>query len=165
MIPTVDKLYLHTPLKFQHARGDPLNGPRVITATHKKWNTIHCVAVTLTMRRVLIGVVLIFLITQIREIEWRFQAIAGCVTHWQFSIFGDNNKSNPSSVSNETITYRDNRKWILETNEFQPNRYQRTPYVSNGYIGQRLPAEGAGFWIDVEDDGEYAKNCKIKNLQ
>ncbi|KAI5460919.1 Six-hairpin glycosidase-like protein [Mariannaea sp. PMI_226] len=37
--------------------------------------------------------------------------------------------------------------WILTTDSFVPNRYQNSPYVANGYFGQRLPAEGVGYWV------------------
>ncbi|KAI5459611.1 glycoside hydrolase family 65 protein [Mariannaea sp. PMI_226] len=49
--------------------------------------------------------------------------------------------------------------WILSTDTFLGNYYQNSPYVANGYFGQRLPAEGAGYWIyrdhetGIADDG------------
>lgn len=49
--------------------------------------------------------------------------------------------------------------WVLETRAFLPNHYQTSPYVSNGYFGQSLPVEGVGYWIERDENGNYAKNC------
>ncbi|UKZ52828.1 hypothetical protein TrVGV298_006615 [Trichoderma virens] len=49
--------------------------------------------------------------------------------------------------------------WILSTNQFIPNRYQSSPYVANGYFGQRLPAEGIGYWVYQDNStGDYQLN-------
>ena len=37
--------------------------------------------------------------------------------------------------------------WLMQTENFRPNEFQACPYVSNGYFGQTLPAEGVGYWI------------------
>lgn len=39
--------------------------------------------------------------------------------------------------------------WELTTAEFVPNHDQSSPYVADGYFGQRLLAEGVGYWIYV----------------
>lgn len=55
--------------------------------------------------------------------------------------------------------------WILSTNQFIPNRYQNSPYVANGYFGQRLPAEGAGYWIYQDNStGDYMLNCQCSDF-
>lgn len=36
--------------------------------------------------------------------------------------------------------------WTLSTMSFEPGQWQNQPYVANGYIGARLPAEGIGFY-------------------
>lgn len=55
--------------------------------------------------------------------------------------------------------------WVLETRTFLPNHYQTAPYVSNGYFGQSLPSEGVGYWIERDENGNYAKNCtRVPNL-
>ncbi|KAH0489787.1 hypothetical protein TgHK011_001285 [Trichoderma gracile] len=49
--------------------------------------------------------------------------------------------------------------WLLSTHQFQGNHYQNSPYVANGYFGQRLPAEGVGYWIyRNESTGDYLLN-------
>lgn len=61
------------------------------------------------------------------------------------------------------LPFASERPWTtLATNDFTPNTYQKSPYVANGYFGQRLPVEGAGYWI-YHDDGrnEPLKNCTI----
>ncbi|KAH8588922.1 family 65 glycoside hydrolase [Bisporella sp. PMI_857] len=61
----------------------------------------------------------------------------------------------------ETKTYilvSDDETWLLCTDSFVPNRYQTAPHVANGYFGQSLPAEGAGYWIQRAENGTYAKN-------
>ncbi|CAD6935167.1 unnamed protein product [Tilletia controversa] len=35
--------------------------------------------------------------------------------------------------------------WTLSTTSFEPDQWQNQPYIANGYIGARLPAEGFGF--------------------
>ncbi|KAK5988351.1 Periplasmic/secreted acid trehalase ATH1 [Cladobotryum mycophilum] len=52
----------------------------------------------------------------------------------------------------------DGASWVLTTESFTPNRYQSAPYVSNGYFGQTLPAEGTGYWIERLPDGSPALN-------
>lgn len=42
----------------------------------------------------------------------------------------------------------DNSTWLLSTHNFTVNSFQIQPYVSNGYIGIRLPVEGTGYIID-----------------
>jgi hypothetical protein len=54
----------------------------------------------------------------------------------------------------------DDETWLLCTDSFVPNRYQTAPHVANGYFGQSLPAEGAGYWIQQAENGTYAKNSK-----
>ncbi|GAA5981976.1 hypothetical protein JCM11641_006816 [Rhodosporidiobolus odoratus] len=36
-------------------------------------------------------------------------------------------------------------KWTLSTTELQREAFETQPYVANGYIGQRIPAEGFGY--------------------
>ncbi|KAL7898809.1 glycoside hydrolase family 65 protein [Trichoderma sp. SZMC 28014] len=53
----------------------------------------------------------------------------------------------------------DSDPWILSTEQFIGNRYQNSPYVANGYFGQRLPAEGVGYWTYRDDStGGYVLN-------
>lgn len=55
--------------------------------------------------------------------------------------------------------------WILTTNQFIANRYQTSPYVANGYFGQRLPAEGVGYWIYQDHStGGYMLNCTCEKF-
>jgi hypothetical protein len=50
--------------------------------------------------------------------------------------------------------------WILSTDVFTADHYQSSAYVANGYFGQRLPVEGAGYWIYRDSStGGYAQNC------
>ena len=49
--------------------------------------------------------------------------------------------------------------WTLETDAFIPNHYQSSPYVANGYFGQRLPAEGVGHWVYRNATGSELLNC------
>ncbi|KAH8898477.1 glycoside hydrolase family 65 protein [Thozetella sp. PMI_491] len=55
-----------------------------------------------------------------------FMALCGCT--------GADNSYEPSD-------------WTLSTDDFVPNHYQSSPYVANGYFGQRLPVEGVGYWV------------------
>ncbi|KAL7940181.1 glycoside hydrolase family 65 protein [Trichoderma barbatum] len=49
--------------------------------------------------------------------------------------------------------------WTLSTNQFTANHYQSSPYVANGYFGQRLPAEGVGYWVYQDHStGAYQLN-------
>ncbi|KAH8815399.1 putative maltose phosphorylase [Xylogone sp. PMI_703] len=48
--------------------------------------------------------------------------------------------------------------WTITTNTFCPNHFQAAPYVANGYIGQALPAEGTGYWVEKRPDGSDAIN-------
>jgi hypothetical protein len=100
-----------------------------------------------------------FYITQYWEIsQWYHQTLTDYTGSWQLNLdYYSENKDRLDLLKGD-----DDWSWVLETNEFVPNQYQRTPYVSNGYIGQRLPAEGVGYWIDVDEDGEYVKNCKTQ---
>ncbi|GAA5820821.1 hypothetical protein JCM3770_000353 [Rhodotorula araucariae] len=47
--------------------------------------------------------------------------------------------ASPALAQNFTVDYD------LTTTEFNRTAWQRQPYVSNGYIGQRIPAEGFGY--------------------
>ncbi|KAK7228012.1 hypothetical protein V2G26_000182 [Clonostachys chloroleuca] len=58
----------------------------------------------------------------------------------------------PLTASNDRVDY------ILRINKFTPNQYQAAPYVSNGYFGQALPAEGVGYWVFQNEDGTPALN-------
>lgn len=102
-----------------------------------------------------IAVGLFYYATQILDIGPYQQTFTDYAFHWNLWL-GCNEGLKSSSLPDAH-----NWTWILETNEFVPNQYQRTPYVSNGYIGQRLPAEGVGYWIDINGDGEYVNNCKL----
>ncbi|KAK0527250.1 alpha,alpha-trehalase ath1 [Tilletia horrida] len=50
--------------------------------------------------------------------------------------------------------------WTLATTTFQPGQWQNQPYVANGYIGARLPAEGMGFYAipPVNESGRDGTN-------
>ncbi|EED14244.1 maltose phosphorylase, putative [Talaromyces stipitatus ATCC 10500] len=96
-----------------------------------------------------IGVVSLYYVIQGLDISRYQQTLTDHAIH----CF-DRNEGLKSTSLPET----DNWNWVLETNQFVPNQYQRTPYISNGYIGQRLPAEGVGYWIDIDKDGEYVRN-------
>lgn len=97
-----------------------------------------------------LAVVSFYYATQILDIGLYQQTFTDYAIPWNLCNEGLKSSSLPD-------TYDWN--WVLETNEFVPNQYQRTSYVSNGYIGQRLPAEGVGYWIDIDEDGEYVNNC------
>uniref|UniRef100_A0A0B7K532 alpha,alpha-trehalase n=1 Tax=Bionectria ochroleuca TaxID=29856 RepID=A0A0B7K532_BIOOC len=58
----------------------------------------------------------------------------------------------PLTASNDGVDY------TLRINNFTPNQYQAAPYVSNGYLGQALPAEGVGYWVFQNEDGTPALN-------
>jgi hypothetical protein len=70
----------------------------------------------------------------------------------------------PVAVAIALLTYEGSATsdpWLLSTNQFQGNHYQNSPYVANGYFGQRLPAEGVGYWIyRNESTGDYLLNCE-----
>lgn len=110
------------------------------------------IIVIFTMLKYLFGIAVLsfYYGSQILDIGRYQQSFTDYAIHWNLR-----NESLKSSSLPDTHSW----KWILETNEFGPNQYQRTPYVSNGYIGQRLPAEGVGYWIDIDEDGEYVNNC------
>jgi hypothetical protein len=38
-------------------------------------------------------------------------------------------------------------EWLMQTTVLSQNEFQAYPYVSNGYFGQTLPAEGVGYWV------------------
>lgn len=67
------------------------------------------------------------------------------------------------STSDVTYPRDDNFQWTLTTETFTPNRYQCAPYVSNGYFGQTLPAEGAGYWVERKADGSPALNGRTNS--
>ncbi|KAB5585706.1 glycoside hydrolase family 65 protein [Coniochaeta sp. 2T2.1] len=53
----------------------------------------------------------------------------------------------------------DSDPWTLSTTTFTPNHYQSSAYVANGYFGQRLPAEGVGYWTYLDEaNGGYLQN-------
>jgi hypothetical protein len=104
-----------------------------------------------------IAVVSLYYATQIFDTT-QYQQTFTDATHWNLR-FGSN-----EGLKSSPLAETQNWSWTLETNEFVPNQYQRTPYVSNGYIGQRLPAEGVGYWIDLDGDGEYVRNCRTRLL-
>lgn len=59
----------------------------------------------------------------------------------------------------------DSDTWTLSTKQFIANRYQNSPYVANGYFGQRLPAEGVGYWIYEDNStGGYMLNCLYSEI-
>ncbi|KAK9454849.1 glycosyl hydrolase family 65 central catalytic domain-containing protein [Dipodascopsis uninucleata] len=65
------------------------------------------------------------------------------------------------SFSNDDLlngSHYDPDNWVLSTTQFQKNKFQVQPYVSNGYIGIRLPVEGTGFAVD-EPDSEDGSNA------
>lgn len=69
-----------------------------------------------------------------------------------------NSKSNKELFANVQLSngaYYDQDSDIVGTGEFSPlNQYQRQPYVSNGYIGSRIPNLGQGFTYDqLTSDG------------
>lgn len=101
-----------------------------------------------------IAAVSFYYATHILDVSQYQQTLLKYGIHWQL-YSSSNEASNPSHLPEI-----DKWSWILETNEFVPNQYQRTPYVSNGYIGQRLPAEGVGYWIDIDEYGKYVNNCQ-----
>lgn len=103
-----------------------------------------------------IAVVSVYYATQILDISRYQQTFTDYAIHWK--LCSGSNKGLKTSTLPDTHDW----SWVLETNEFVPNQYQRTPYISNGYIGQRLPADGVGYWIDIDRDGEYVKNCKTR---
>ncbi|KAK9461245.1 glycosyl hydrolase family 65 central catalytic domain-containing protein [Lipomyces oligophaga] len=53
--------------------------------------------------------------------------------------------------SNEFLvnTTYDSDNWVLTNTKYGKNHYQIQAYVSNGYIGHRLPVQGAGFTVDM----------------
>ncbi len=53
-------------------------------------------------------------------------------------------------LSNNDYYVVENRS--LFTTNYTTNKYSRQPYVSNGYIGSRVPIQGFGFAYDKEDD-------------
>ncbi|EPS36974.1 hypothetical protein H072_9427 [Dactylellina haptotyla CBS 200.50] len=72
----------------------------------------------------------------------------------------DNPPPNANVLSDEPLTapHWDNETFTLFTNELVQNAYQHTPYVANGYFGQRFGAEGHGFQQDYntsDPDGPY----------
>ncbi|KAK9473770.1 glycosyl hydrolase family 65 central catalytic domain-containing protein [Dipodascopsis tothii] len=54
--------------------------------------------------------------------------------------------------------------WVLVNTNLTANHYQAQPYVSNGYIGHRLPVEGTGFAYDtVGANGEDENGWPLFN--
>lgn len=91
--------------------------------------------------------------TQLLDLSRYRQKLTDHAFHWELWL------GYTEGLKSSSLPNTHDWSWILETNEFVPNKYQRTPYVANGYIGQRLPAEGVGYWIDINEDGEYMNNC------
>ncbi|GAA6031033.1 hypothetical protein JCM8097_003971 [Rhodosporidiobolus ruineniae] len=50
-----------------------------------------------------------------------------------------------AASSSSTSASSADSKWTLSTTNFQRDAFQVQPYVANGYIGQRIPAEGFGY--------------------
>ncbi|GAA5834169.1 hypothetical protein JCM11251_000560 [Rhodosporidiobolus azoricus] len=48
-------------------------------------------------------------------------------------------------TNSSTTTTTNSSRWTLSTTDFQRDSWQTQPYVANGYIGQRIPAEGFGY--------------------
>ncbi|KUL86777.1 hypothetical protein ZTR_04773 [Talaromyces verruculosus] len=69
-------------------------------------------------------------------------------------------------VYNDSVHWqnRHDKEWLLETTAFQPNHFQTAPYVSNGYFGQTLPSEGVGYWIERDENGDYAQNSTFGTI-
>ncbi|GAA5985292.1 hypothetical protein JCM5350_005577 [Sporobolomyces pararoseus] len=61
-----------------------------------------------------------------------------------------------ASSSNSSSSTPD---WNLSTNELNRTAWQRQPYVSNGYISQRVPAEGFGYRevVPTKIDGDTSE--------
>ena len=38
-------------------------------------------------------------------------------------------------------------QWLITSKTLNQTAFQTQPYVGNGYISQRIPAEGSGFWV------------------
>jgi len=60
----------------------------------------------------------------------------------------------PDFQNNEqphNITDYDPESWTLSTKTLITNRYQTQPYVANGYHGSRVPAEGIGYWVKLQE--------------
>ncbi|KAK9238472.1 glycosyl hydrolase family 65 central catalytic domain-containing protein [Lipomyces kononenkoae] len=90
--------------------------------------------------------------------------ISGCVTLSQVAFAGSSGVSAKlrQQLSREAIRQDaildgveyDDRTWTLTSRVFTTNRFQVQPYVSNGYIGARLPVEGTGYVEDLAaEDG------------
>lgn len=62
----------------------------------------------------------------------------------------------------DDFNFYDNDNWVLYTTKFRNNSFAVQPYVSNGYIGARIPVEGQGFAIDPNvtdpDGGDLPSN-------
>ncbi|KAK9431639.1 glycosyl hydrolase family 65 central catalytic domain-containing protein [Lipomyces doorenjongii] len=64
----------------------------------------------------------------------------------------------------EGVEYND-RTWTLTNRVLTTNRFQLQPYVSNGYIGARLPLEGTGYVQDTieSEDGDGVNGAEPTN--
>jgi len=54
-------------------------------------------------------------------------------------------------------------EWSMQTKIFRPNEFQAYPYVSNGYFGQTLPAEGVGYWVQ-QNTSTTTRTLSINSL-
>ncbi|SCU79072.1 LAMI_0A07206g1_1 [Lachancea mirantina] len=52
-------------------------------------------------------------------------------------------------LSDSDDTYYDEVHWCVGTSYFSENTFSRQPYVSNGYIGSRIPNVGLGYALDT----------------
>ncbi|GAA6060907.1 hypothetical protein JCM10212_003941 [Sporobolomyces blumeae] len=71
-------------------------------------------------------------------------AFAALAASLATSVAAENSTSNGSNGSSSKGSEPD---WTLSTKELNRTAWQRQPYVSNGYIGQRIPAEGFGYRV------------------
>ncbi|KAK0557044.1 alpha,alpha-trehalase ath1 [Tilletia horrida] len=60
----------------------------------------------------------------------------------------------------ETRSVLTDFNWTLTTQTFEAGQWQNQPYIANGYIGARLPAEGIGFYsiVPVNESGMDGTN-------
>lgn len=59
-----------------------------------------------------------------------------------------------SPITTEATPSSSDDEWIFRTTTINTTSFQAEPYVSNGYIGARLPAEGMGLRIHPAIDYE-----------
>ncbi|KAK9365667.1 glycosyl hydrolase family 65 central catalytic domain-containing protein [Lipomyces kononenkoae] len=97
--------------------------------------------------------------------------ISGCLTLSQVALAGVSAKLR-QQLAREVVrrdaildgVEYDDSTWTLTNRVFTTNRYQVQPYVSNGYIGARLPVEGTGYIEDMDDgNGERVVNGETIN--